>query len=151
MDADRHDTRLIDRLNASGWKGVSIYQYGTDEWWVSVMRGELYYATMFRPTAVDAWTKRYGWWQHDRHLPTACRTSGIRRVDGSLHLVLVPPVAKMAVRLPAGPLHALGRIQVDTRGGKARPDGGDGMITYTNEDCKAGMARYPGQALRPWR
>ena len=44
---------LIDRLNASGWR-VSIYQYGTDEWWVSVMRGELYYTSMFRPTAVGA-------------------------------------------------------------------------------------------------
>ena len=60
-----------------------------------------------------------------RRIYNRLRTSGIRRVDGSLHLVWCRLVAKMAVRLPAGPLHALGRIQVDTRGGKARPDGGD--------------------------
>ena len=40
------------------------------------------------------------------------RTSGIRRVDGSLHLVWCQVVAKMAVRLPAGP-HALGHTKVD--------------------------------------
>ena len=45
---------LIDRLNASGWR-VSIHQSSAlDKWWVSVMRGEMYYSSMFRPTAVDA-------------------------------------------------------------------------------------------------
>ena len=55
-----------------------------------------------------------------RRIYNRLRTSGIRRVDGSLHLVWCQVVAKMAVRLPAGPLHALGRIQRWTRGAARR-------------------------------